>query len=212
MTGGEYYNAMVDAVRSRGNYFKATRANGRSFADPSFRYVVGETATAEGDETTLCERGLLHFADVPAETLVGGAWPCRLYEVRPSAIIARRRHKYGAKSLHVVRELPAWLALGPNGRIVAQFLTEPPGLDQAALDAARNAAWAAARNAAWAAAWNAARDAAWDAIWDDAQVLIVADLIEPKHFATLYAPFEAVLPLEELRECAVAAFPLTVQP
>ena len=220
MTGGEYYDAMVEAVRGRGNFFKATCEDGTAFADSSFRYVVGETATAKGAGTRLCARGLLHFADVPAETLVGGSWPCRLFEVAPGKIIARNGFKCGAKSLIVVRELPAWLALGPNGRGVAQFLTELAVLGRstraadrvaalvAALVAARNASRVAALAAAGAAAWDADRDAAGDA----AGALVVADLITPKQLATLYAPFAARLPLEALRERAIAAFPLTLQP
>ena len=242
MTGGEYYRAMVKAVQSRGHYFKATRANGRSFVDSSFRYVVGETATAKGDKATLCEPGLLHFSDVPADTLAGRHWPCRLFEVRPSEVVVNERSKYGAKSLYVVRDLPAWLALGPNGRVVARFLTELAALDHddwvevlgaardevesnlagwgdaaravAALVAARNvAAWhvtlAAARGAA---RWVSPHDVVQGAVWYGAGVLVVADLIAPKRFATLYAPFAEVLPLDKLRERAIAAFPLTVQP
>ena len=218
MTGGEYYNAMVDAVRSHGNYFKATQLDGSSFADPKFQYAIGETAAAVGDESKLCRRGLLHFSDVPAETLVGGWWPCRLFEVAPSAIIAGEAHKYGAKSLTVVRELPSWLALGPNGRVVAQFIQEDATLGYAARHAARRAAGSAAGSAARYAAWHAARRAAGsaararDAAWGAGRALVVADLIAPEQFATLYAPFSTVLPLEELRKRAVAAFPLTVQP
>ena len=233
MTGGEYYRAVVDAVRGRGNYFKATRLDGCSFADSAFQYAVGETATAEGARRILCCPGLLHLADVPAETLVGGDWPCRLFEVAPSEIIASHGHKFGAKSLTVVRELPSWLALGPNGRIAAKFVCEVESLDAAALDAALDAARAAAWDAAWAAAdwdaaWAAARAAARAAAWDAAAAraaaraaaaardaataLVLADLITPKQFATLYAPFAKALPLDELRKRAIAAYPLTVQP
>ena len=220
MTGGEYYRAMVDAVRGRGNYFKTTRLNGCSFADPAFRYVVGETVTAKGDRDKLCYSGLLHFADVPAETLVGGDWPCRLFEVAPSEIIASRGHKFGAKSLTVVRELPSWLALGPNGRIAAQFVCEVESFDATARVAAWDAAWdaarVAARVAAWVAAWVAVRDAAQVAVQeaarDAAVALVLVDLITPDQFGTLYSPFAKVLPLKELRERAIAAYPLMVQP
>ena len=96
----------------------------------------------------------------------------------------------------------------------------------AAWDAARNAAaWDAARNAAawyaawYAAAWDAARNAAawyaaWYAVRDVARnasrysviyaaryaalALCVRDLISDKHFATLYAPWEPVIPADSL--------------
>ncbi len=232
MTGGEYYKAIVEAVRSRDHYFKATRPDGCSFIDPEFRYTVGETATARGFLTgsLLCSAGILHFADVPAETLVGGYWPSCFYEVAPGEIVDSEGQQHGAKSLYVVRELPAWLAFGPNGRVVAQFIAEtnhicavnPTARDavqntieaatrngllpvvDATLCPARESGRLAARNTSWYSAWWAARFAA--------RALVVADLIVPKHLATLYAPFAEVLPLEELRERAIAAFPLTVQP
>ena len=37
MTGGEYYRAMVEAVRSRGNHFKAVRPDGTWFFDQKIR-------------------------------------------------------------------------------------------------------------------------------------------------------------------------------
>ena len=156
ITGSQYYQQIVDSVRTKGNYVKATRPNGNSFADPTFAYVIGETATAKGSRNNLCNEGLLHFADVPSMTLSGGSWPCRLFEVTPSVIVASDGHKSGAKSLTVVRELPAWMALGPNGRHAAAFIGLLADLSPAAWDTAwdatRDAAWDAARTAAVAAA------------------------------------------------------------
>ena len=71
----------------------------------------------------------------------------------------------------------------------------------AARDAARNAARDAARNAAWDAARdaarNAARDAAWDAAWnaarDAALATLVRDLITPKQYDLLMAPWRTVI-------------------
>ena len=180
MTGGEYYRKTVEAVRGKGNYFKATRLDGSSFADPTFAYVIGETATAKGNGNQLYARGLLHFADTPSETLTGGSWPCRLFEATSSAILASDEHKHGAKSLTVVRELPAWIALGPNGRAVVAFIDLLPTLDAAARDAAASAA----------------------------MVIVVADLITPEQFATLYAPFAEVLPIENVREHGCKMWPM----
>ena len=252
MTGGEYYRQIVAEVRGRENYFKATQPDGLSFmGDPKTHYVVGETAEAEGGGSVLCKAGLLHVSDVPSETLAGGKWPARLFEVRGEIIVGftpEHPHKGGAKRLEVLRELPAWLALGPNGRIVAEFIASLPSLDArawcAALDAARSAARNAVLDAAWnavlnaargaarnaargaarnavlnaarGAAWNAVLDAAWNAARGAARnavlALVVADLITAAQLAMLYAPFERVLPLAELRKRAIAAHPLTVLP
>ena len=79
----------------------------------------------------------------------------------------------------------------------------------AAGDAARDAAWAAAQDAAryaawdaaWYAAWDAARVAAWDAARDAARVAardaalatLVRDLITPKQYDLLMAPWRTVI-------------------
>lgn len=63
-------------------FYKATRTDGTSFYDQKTRWVVGETTSLpEGTGGRLCGPGVLHAATVPTETLVGGSWPCRLYEV-----------------------------------------------------------------------------------------------------------------------------------
>ncbi len=225
MTGGEYYRQIVAEVRGRGGLFKATQPDGLSFmGSPKKLYIVGETIEADGAGNELCKAGLLHVSDTPSETLAGGSWPARLFEVRGEIIAGfagDHPHKGGAKKLSVVRELPSWIALGPNGRVVAAFIEALPTLDAAARAAGWVAAWAAAdwdaawaaaraaaRAAGWAAARDAACDAAWDAAWDAARALVVADLITPERLAALYAPFEAALPLEELRKRAIAAYPI----
>jgi hypothetical protein len=110
-------------------------------------------------------------------------------------MIGPEEHKCGCTVVKVVRELPAWQALGPNGDAVAALIERCKTLtnDEAKrLDAARDAAWdaarnaargaarnaarnaardaarTAARNAAWDAAWGTARNAAWNAAWDAA--------------------------------------------
>ncbi len=196
MTGGEYYRATVEAVRAKGNWFKATQPDGFSFmGSPQKLYAVGATVAPNMLDTVLCEPGLLHVSDTPSETLAGGQWPCRLFEVSGEIVAGfndEHPHKGGSHSLTVVRELPAWMALGPNGRAAAAFIELLPTLDSAAWAAAaacdaaaawaaaRDAAWAAARDAAvhaardaavhaaWAAAVHAAWAAAWDAAWDAA--------------------------------------------
>lgn len=177
-------------------YFKAVRPDGTDFHTGTIDYA----AALGGDPVTLpevtgpqcCTSTVLHAATVPAETLVGGFWPCRLFEVTGTPV-ADEGHKRGFFSLAVVREVDAHQALGPQGEQAAALIDragkltvgEAENLDAAAhaatahaaahadRDAAGAAAWAAAsdaaRNAAWGsardAAWAAARDAAWATAW-----------------------------------------------
>lgn len=224
MTGGEYYRQAVEVVRNRGNYFKAVQPDGLSFmGSPKKLYAVGATTVAEGDDSVLCRKGVLHVSDVPSETLTGGEWPCRLFEVSGEIVAgfnSGHPHKGGAKSLYVVRELPAWMALGPNGRAAAAFIDLLLALDTAARDAARVASclasWEAACVAAVAATREAARDgavaaagaAAAAATFAAVRAIIVADLITPEQFQGLYKPFADVLPIEHVRKRGVAMFPM----
>ena len=202
-------------------YYKATRIDGTSFHDAKTAWAVGETVKIESRDRrkTLCGRGILHAADAPAETLVGGSWPCRLFEVEGEPV-EQEDHKFGFHELTVVRELPAWQALGPNGEAVAALIERAATItpEQAErLRAARNAAWYAAVDAAWGAAagaawnaarsaardaarraarraaWSAARRAAWHAARDAAAALVVRDLITPEQFDVLYGPWASVM-------------------
>jgi hypothetical protein len=156
-------------------YYKATRVDGTSFYDSTTTWKVGRITRHPNPDTSkgLCSSGVLHISDAPAETLIGGSWPCRLFEVEPrSALISGDGHKHGCAKVKVVKELPAWMALGPNGEAVAANIERCKTItaDEAErLDAAWYAAWYAAGNAAGNAARNAARNAAWDAAWDAAR-------------------------------------------
>jgi hypothetical protein len=176
-------------------YFKATRPDGTSFRDSATAWRVGETTTLGRDDVGrgLCSPDVLHASAEPAMTLIGGQWPCRLFEVEARGAMTKAvNHKIGATAWLVVRELPAWQALGPNGEAAASIIQRASRLTYdeamrlaAAWDAARAAAWdaawdaaraaaraaagAAARDAAWDAARAAARDAAWDAARDAAR-------------------------------------------
>ena len=162
-------------------YYKATRPDGTSFYDSRTRWEVGE-ATVHPDyrpELGLCSAGVLHAADVPAETLLGGSWPCRLFRVEPEPdgeLIGPEGHKWGGPAWRVVEELPPWQALGPNGEEVAALIERASRLStpeivalEAARAAARAAAWFAAPGAAWTAARAAALDAARAAALDAAR-------------------------------------------
>jgi len=201
-------------------YYKATRPDATSFYDCTTRWQVGRITRVEGDGTILCGPRILHVSDAPGETLLGGRWPCRLFEVEPQGpIVASDRHKHGCHAVKVIRELPAWQALGPNGEEVAALIARATFLTAARLaawdaarlaarDAARLAARDAARLAAWDATRLAARDAArlaardatrlaaWDArnaAWDAALGLVVRDLIAPEQFDLLYGPWASVI-------------------
>jgi hypothetical protein len=194
-------------------FYKATRLDGTDFYNGTVEYAVGKRVRPlpfDG-RRGLCGEGVLHASDLPAETLAGGWWPCRLFEVTGKPFLSEG-HRYGFRQLSVVREIDSHLALGPNGRDVAALIDRAGRLTPAeshALYAAWDAAWTPASDAAWDAArvaarvasWNAARNAAWDAAeegaWDAASdaaiALVVRNLITLEHFDTLYGPWRDVI-------------------
>jgi hypothetical protein len=155
-------------------FYKATRPDGTSFHDATTKWQVGKIVRHPSPDLGLglCSAGCLHVSDAPGETLVGGSWPCRLFEVESRGeMIGPEDHKYGCTVVKVVRELPAWQVLGPNGEAVAALIERCKTLtyDEAKrLDAARYVTWDAARYAARYAAWYATKNAAWDAARDAA--------------------------------------------
>ena len=169
-------------------YFKATRPDGTDFHTGTVQYTVGESLPripkVAGVARRCCTSTVYHASDTPSETLIGGSWPCILFEVT-GRVVASEGHKHGFVTLKVVREIPAWQALGPNGESVARLIEQAKTITatqaeelRAAWDAARGAARDAPWDAAWVAAWDAARDAArgaargapWDTPWDAAWV------------------------------------------
>jgi hypothetical protein len=204
-------------------FYKATRPDGTSFYNGTTKWQVGCIVRHPAPDLSLglCSAGVLHISDAPGETLVGGWWPCRLFEVEPrDDMIGSEEHKYGCTAVKVVRELPAWQALGPNGEAVAALIKRCRTMTydeaeqlfaarSAARYAAWDAAWSAAGSAAWSAAGEAARDAAGDAAryaaWyaageaagsaarDAAWALMVKDLITPEQFDLLYGPWASVM-------------------
>src|SRR5208283_5149074 len=131
-------------------FYKATRPDGTSFYDGTTKWQVGRIVRHPAPDLSLglCSAGVLHISDAPGETLVGGSWPCRLFEVEPRGdVIGPSEHKYGCTEVKVVREMPAWQALGPNGEAVAALIERCRTLTY---DEAEQlyAAWYAARAAA----------------------------------------------------------------
>ena len=189
-------------------YYKAVRPDGTDFATGTTRPVVGEWMPRIEGKLVLCARGY-HVSDEPGETLIGGSWPCRLFEVEIDEVVPYGNvdeHKSVVHTYRPIRELPAWMALGPNGEKVAAIIERVRVLtpdEQRALlhaqygDPARDAA----RDAAWYAAWYAARDAAWYAAWyaamdaarDATLATITRDLITQEQFDTLYKPWRRVI-------------------
>ena len=176
-------------------YYKATRPDATSFHDGETKWQVGRIVRHSAPDLSLgiCSAGVLHISDAPGETLVGGSWPCRLFEVEPRGdMIGPEDHKYGCTVVKVVRELPAWQALGPNGEEVAALIERCRTLTNdeikrlgAARDAARHAAWYAARDAR--------KDAARDAAWYAASALMVKGFITTEQFEALYGLWRSVM-------------------
>ena len=194
-------------------FWKATRPDGTDFFSGTIDYAAaletGEPVTVpEVDDPRCCTGTVLHASTVPTETLIGGSWPCRLFEVTGTPV-AEEWHKRGFFSLTVVREVDGHLALGPQGEYVAAVIDQAGRLDRqeaeslhaawdAARAAARDAAWDSARDAARSAARDAARAAAGAAAWDAARALIVRDLIGQHDFTqaayrTLVGPWRTIV-------------------
>jgi hypothetical protein len=162
-------------------FYKATRPDGTDFRTGQVQYEVGKRVRPlpHDGERRLCGPGFLHASTEPGESLAGGRWPCRLFEVTGKPVAGlddQHPYKAGFRQLSVVREVEAWRALGPNGREVA-----------ALIDRARRLTPSEARAlcAAWVAAWDAAGDAAW--------ALVVRDKLPQEHFDVLYGPWEQVI-------------------
>ena len=206
-------------------YYKATQLDGTDFRTGTIDYAAAlnnETPVEipvndRSSDPRLCTKGVLHAATVPTETLVGGSWPCRLFEVTGEIVATtdsggvEHPHKRGFESITVVREIDAKLALGPNADAVLAVIARAKNLtdqdvkdfadaERAAGDAAGDAAWHAARNAARDAAWHVARDAARNA----ARAVLAAltrDLITPEQYQILAGHWESVMgPIFDIKE------------
>jgi hypothetical protein len=182
-------------------FYKATRPDGTDFYSGTILYEVGKRVrpAKHVGPRRICGPGLLHAATIPTMSLVGGSWPCRLFEVtgRPVAgLNSKHPYKAGFLQLRVEQEIPSHLSLGPNGEAVIRLIDRAKILETEEvyrLTAARYAAWDEARRAARREAWDAARRAASDAarheasdaVRDAAWALVVRDLLPEKHFTTL---------------------------
>ncbi len=173
-------------------YFKAVRPDGASFHDPSVSYVTKAGTPRKlvrpiryDGFPRICGPGMLHCSDAPAETLVGGSWPCRLFEVEGvGPVLGQLGHKFGFGGLRVVHELPAWQALGPNGEAVAALI-ERAGWLTAGECVRLDAASTAAGYVPAALVRDATRNAA--------VALVVRDSITPDQFDSLHGPWSSAI-------------------
>ena len=204
-------------------YFKAVRMDGTDFHTGKVRWLppVGEPLPEGGLIVRHPTATTPSFGDDAADYLsvstepancTSMQWPCRLarLEATDAAVwtpdATALPDKRAAVVWLVTAEVDAWQALGPQGREVAAIIDRARMLttdELRQLGAAWDAAWvAAARDAARDAARNAARDAAWGAAWDAAWVAaardaalatLVRDLITPKQYDLLMAPWRTVI-------------------
>ena len=204
-------------------HYKATAPSGKDFRTGTIDYAgaLASGRPVHHPSTDSMVSNLpstyLSTSTEPAETLIGGSWPCRLFLVEPVGEVLdgldASPYKRACKSLLVVEELPAWQALGPNGEHVAALfdrirsltadeLTRPTAAwyatrDNAALNAAwnaaLNAALNAASNAAWDAAWHAAQPAAQPAAYAAARALLFRDKISTEHYRILTAHWSSTI-------------------
>ena len=156
-------------------YYKAVRPDGTDFYSGRIRWDrVGEIVehSDPGSPGERNAKGYLSVSVSPTDC-TGMKWPCRLFEVEPVEDFLVWEptpglpSKRAAHAWRVVRELPAYEALGPNGVEVAAFLDLLPTLT--------NTQWGAARVAAW----------------DATLALLVRDLITTEQFDVLTAPMRA---------------------
>lgn len=180
-------------------YFKAVRPDGTDFHTGTIDYA----AALGSDPITLpvvpdpecCTSDVLHASTVPAETLIGGSWPCRLFEVTGTPV-AERGYKRGFFSLSVVREVDAHQALGPQGEQVAALIDRARKLTVGEAEKL-DAAWRGDSDTddAWDAAWGAAaaRESAGEAARDAALALVARDLISEEHYDLLTGPWARVI-------------------
>ena len=180
-------------------YYKAVRPDGTDFYSGRILWDrVGEIVEHPdpGSPGNDDAKGYLSVSVSPTDCTAMN-WPCRLlvvepvedapvWEPTPSLPSKRASHAW-----RVVRELPAYEALGPNGAEVAAFLDLLPTLTTTQWAAAWYAARYAAGDAARYAAGDAAGDAARYAAWYAALALLVRDLITTEQFDALTAPMRA---------------------
>lgn len=113
-------------------FYKATRPDGFDFFTGTVDYA-GICGTGErlpekspplsGLDPSTATNQVYHASEEPHRALIGGGWPCRLFEI-DGEVVARspRGTKLGFYTMTVVREIEAHRVLGPNGEAVAEMI------------------------------------------------------------------------------------------
>lgn len=139
-------------------YYKATGPDGTSFRGGIVYWAVGEVTKHPNNGTAKSRTDAadyLSVSDSPTNC-TGFSWPCRLFVVEPVGSSKPWRphpddlpNKWAARRWRVVEELPAHLALGPQGEQIAALVERARSLTG---DEVRrlDAAGYAAKDAAWA--------------------------------------------------------------
>ena len=174
-------------------YYKAVRPDGTDFFSGKVRWLppAGEPLPEGGLIVRHPTAATPSFGDDAAYYLsvstepancTGMQWPCRLARVEatdaavwtPDATALP--DKRAAVAWLVTAEVDAWQALGPQGREVAAIIDRVRMLTADELDRLA-----------------AVRDAARDAAWYAALATLVRDLITPKQYDLLMAPWRTVI-------------------
>lgn len=116
-----------------GTFYKAVRPDGTDFFSGTVDYagICGTDQTLPVlppcIDPECCSADVYHASVSKADTLIGGSWPCRLFEVEGEPV-DEEGTKRGFYTLKVLRELPAHEALGPNGVALLELFTEAEAL------------------------------------------------------------------------------------
>ena len=130
-------------------YYKATRPNGLDFATGTIDYAAalasGEVIRHPAKRKVRNDPTTYLSVSVEPADCTGFSWPCRLFRVEPVGRVGTASdlpNKRTTRALRVVEELPAHMALGPNGEAVTRLIEATRHLtaDQLTAYAARDAA------------------------------------------------------------------------
>lgn len=164
---------------ARLTYYKCVRPDGRDFHTGTIDYAAalasGETIKHPAAEMVRDDPATHLSVSIHATNCTGMRWPCRLFRVEPVGPVLVNASKRACHALRVIEELPAHMALGPQGEQVAALIERAGRLTADEIErlaASRAASWAASRAAI---------------------ALLARDLISTEHYDTLIAPWRDVI-------------------
>ena len=167
-------------------FFKTTTLDRHGFTDSDQVWREGSITSMlkNAKATEVLGSELIYASTVPGDALIGGSWPCKLFEVEPIDTVTVHKtypNLVGAQSWWVERQLPAEQVFGPNGDAVVAMLNAINTLsprefslcgydwDDNELDALDSGGQLAAVNGrlgAWNGAWVAAEQAVLCRVWE----------------------------------------------